>query len=233
MNTVNFNGNILTAGTLPQPVADKALLETMYWENNGIALWPYHYARLQNSFLKSGYNAQLPDEALLLNEIGKTIQANDITEAKIRFIINTDGRQLFFWIAAIPYHHNDIPFRLCFAEDVVKIAGPFSGIKYHERSIYERAMQQAKHKACDDAILLNQFGRIAETTIANIFWKQGNRTFTPPLSEGCVAGVYRQFYIDNNNVQESPLTTETLLNADEIFLTNALRGIIKVENVEK
>lgn len=233
MNKININGHISAKDYDPQSVMEHALLETMLWKEGSIALWPYHYARLQNSFLKSGYNIQLPQEAFLLDEIRKTVQANDINEAKVRLITGIKDEALSFLIESIPYHHNDIPFRLCIAQNIIKEANANSGIKFQERNIYDSAMQEAKSNACDDVILLNQYGRIAETTIANIFWKQNNQTFTPPLSEGGVAGVYRQFYLDNHQVKETVLTTEMLSGADEIFLTNALRGIIKVENIVK
>ncbi|MGZ5304745.1 MAG: aminotransferase class IV, partial [Bacteroidia bacterium] len=52
----------------------------------------------------------------------------------------------------------------------------------------------------------------------------------PPLAEGCVAGVMREFllYIAGKQkipVHEIPITLEELFEADEAFLTNAIYGI--------
>ncbi|WP_348240550.1 aminotransferase class IV, partial [Salmonella enterica] len=57
--------------------------------------------------------------------------------------------------------------------------------------------------------------------------------FTTPLSEGPVDGVMRRHIITTLNnspyrVTEIPITPEELLEADEIFLTNAIRGVMSV-----
>jgi branched-chain amino acid aminotransferase len=53
--------------------------------------------------------------------------------------------------------------------------------------------------------------------------------FTPPLSEGGVAGVMRKYLLEqvkgNYPVQEALLTPEILGKADEVFLTNVIQGI--------
>jgi branched-chain amino acid aminotransferase len=54
--------------------------------------------------------------------------------------------------------------------------------------------------------------------------------FTAPLSEGCVAGVMRKQIMSlaaENKILtfESPLTTYTLMNGDEVFLTNSVHGV--------
>jgi branched-chain amino acid aminotransferase len=52
-----------------------------------------------------------------------------------------------------------------------------------------------------------------------------------PLNEGCVAGVMRKKILElvarnsDHGMQEAVLTQEILLQADEVFLTNAIAGI--------
>jgi branched-chain amino acid aminotransferase len=80
-------------------------------------------------------------------------------------------------------------------------------------------------------LVLNQHERICDATIANIFWVKDEKIFTPSLGEGCVAGVMRKKILElptpNSGflVQESVLTEDILLQADEVFLTNAVTGI--------
>jgi branched-chain amino acid aminotransferase len=85
----------------------------------------------------------------------------------------------------------------------------------------------ARERKLDDVFLLNAAGRICESAIANVFIIQNDRVFTPPLEEGCVAGVMRRFMLEHlpacgYAVEETPLTVASLLAADEVFLTNAL-----------
>jgi branched-chain amino acid aminotransferase len=82
----------------------------------------------------------------------------------------------------------------------------------------------------NDALILNQHGRICEATIANIFWIKDDRIHTPPLSEGCVAGVMRKYLLEkipaiNRKTSETELTIDELQNAEEVFLTNAVYGM--------
>jgi len=64
-----------------------------------------------------------------------------------------------------------------------------------------------------------------------------DKVFTPPLTEGCVAGVMRRFLLEkipetDLTLHEKVLTEEELLKADEVFLTNALYGIRSVSCIK-
>jgi branched-chain amino acid aminotransferase len=79
-------------------------------------------------------------------------------------------------------------------------------------------------------LLLNTYGRVVETTMANIWWVRDGRFFTPPLSEGCVAGVMRRWLLGalpaaGYEVMETPIGPGELAGADEIFISNAIRGV--------
>lgn len=86
----------------------------------------------------------------------------------------------------------------------------------------------AQKNNLDDAILLNTSGRVCETAIANLFIIKDNNIYTPPLSEGCVAGTMRRwmlekFSLKKYSVVEKNILIEEVLDADEVFLTNAIQ----------
>jgi branched-chain amino acid aminotransferase len=90
------------------------------------------------------------------------------------------------------------------------------------------AAMYAKQHRINEAILLNPYGRVADTTIANLFIVHHKQLITPPLSEGGICGVMRKHLMKMDlpfSIIEKPLTIEDLENADEIFLTNAINGI--------
>src|SRR5436190_4315203 len=115
--------------------------------------------------------------------------------------------------------------------DARKSIDVFSNLKSANYLPYVMAAIWAKENKLNDALILNQHEHICDSTIANIFWVKDNNIYTPPLSEGCVAGVKRKEILESatlnrdNVVQESVLTHEILLQADEVFLTNAITGI--------
>ncbi len=111
----------------------------------------------------------------------------------------------------------------------------FSAIKSNNYMLSAQAGMYAREHNLDDCALLNPYGRVAETTIANVWWVKANRVFTPPLTEGCVAGVMRRWLLESlpaagYPVQERPVDPDELASADEIFISNAIQGIRWVRN---
>ena len=107
--------------------------------------------------------------------------------------------------------------------------------------LYVMASIHKKQEGLDDVIILNQEGRVAETTASNIFVVKNGAILTPSLSEGPVAGSVRAQLFDvlpgmGFDISESRLEIEDLLDADELFLTNSMMGVQPVkafDNQEK
>lgn len=85
------------------------------------------------------------------------------------------------------------------------------------------ARLEAEERGADDAVLLNSDGRVAETTIANLFAVLADGTLaTPPVAEGALPGVRRGELVATLGAVERPLAVQDLAGAREAFLTNAL-----------
>lgn len=114
--------------------------------------------------------------------------------------------------------------------DARKSCDRYSTLKSSGFLPYALAAQYAKKNKLNDCFLLNTDGNLADSTIANIFLIREGRILTPALSEGCIAGVMRkhligQFQEHGMAVEETRIQIKDLLEADEIFLSNAIRGI--------
>ncbi|MFY0252350.1 aminotransferase class IV [Chitinophaga sp. 30R24] len=112
--------------------------------------------------------------------------------------------------------------------DVRKSCDKLSSIKSNNCLPYVMAALYAKQHQFQEAILLNPYGRIADSTIANVFMVRNKVIYTPPLSEGGVCGVMRKYLLQSElpfTIEEKPIQVEELETADEIFLTNAIYGI--------
>lgn len=92
------------------------------------------------------------------------------------------------------------------------------------------ARQEAAQVGAGDAVILNTAGRVAETTVANIFCLIGGGLITPPVSEGALPGVMRAEVIRLARAEERPIEALELERASEVFTSNALgiRPVIKV-----
>ncbi len=109
---------------------------------------------------------------------------------------------------------------------------PLSQIKCGNYGENILALREAMDKGANDAIMLNNKGRIACATTSNIFIVQDGKLVTPPLSEGAQNGITRKLVLERLNGLEKPLTPEDLHNAEGIYLTNSLRGVVPVISLD-
>ena len=77
---------------------------------------------------------------------------------------------------------------------------------------------------------VHAFNHLADSSKANIFLVRGREVSTPALHQGCVSGVMRRFLLEqlksmNFRVRQEEVSTEDLLAADEVFLTNSIYDI--------
>lgn len=122
--------------------------------------------------------------------------------------------------------------------DAKKSCDLFSNLKSNNYLSSVMAGLFAQKNNLNDAIILNAFDRVCESAIANVFIIKDKNIYTPPLSEGCVAGVMRRwmlekFSLKNYAVVEKNLSIEDVLNADEFFLTNSVQPIRWVKKIKE
>lgn len=96
---------------------------------------------------------------------------------------------------------------------------------------------EANIGGCEEAVMLNSEGYVAECTGDNIFIVKGGKMFTPPLSAGALYGITRGVVIDlatesGMHVSEPNLTRYDLFNADECFLTGTGAELIPVVKID-
>jgi branched-chain amino acid aminotransferase len=99
------------------------------------------------------------------------------------------------------------------------------------------AAREAAERGADDALILNTGGRIACTTIANVFALKDGRLVTPPLREGCLPGIVRALVLKiapalGLEVDEAPLRPAELREADAAFATNSVRFLRRVTTLD-
>ena len=84
----------------------------------------------------------------------------------------------------------------------------------------------------DEVLFLNEKGFVTEGSISNIFLIKENKIYTPKVESGLLPGVVRNFIINEFDVIEKEIILEDLLNADEVFVTNSLLGIMGISKIE-
>jgi branched-chain amino acid aminotransferase len=249
MPFVNFNGLICIKDETLIPLHSRALrygeglIETMFFNDKRIGLLKLHYERL-----KAGLETlHFPTISFydFEKEIAKTIIANQNPNKGIlraEFFMNEALHELQFWIEHMPVKEGhalwkEEGLKIGLTTSLVKAPDAISHLKHTSRLVYVMAKQEAIKNDWDDILLTNPNGNIVESTISNVFALKGNTIYTPPLSEGCVAGVMRQYLLNQKEIgslkiEEKIIDAAFITDADEVFLTNAVRGIQPVHSFE-
>jgi branched-chain amino acid aminotransferase len=103
-------------------------------------------------------------------------------------------------------------------------------LKSNNYLVYLMGALWAKENRLNECLILNSREQVADASISNLFYVSGRTICTPPLSEGGVDGVMRRYLLSElpgwgYAVLEEPVRPDALLQADELFVTNAITGI--------
>ncbi|PSR05327.1 MAG: 4-amino-4-deoxychorismate lyase [Bacteroidetes bacterium SW_11_45_7] len=115
-------------------------------------------------------------------------------------------------------------------DEPLKVSNKLASIKSTSALPYVYAGIHKQKEGVDDLLITNSEHHIIEGLSSNLFIVTAGALFTPSLKEGCVAGVMRDHIIElarqnGYEVVETSLNREAPLYAEELFLTNAVKGI--------
>ena len=255
---VSINGKILHAEKAAIAIDNRTfrygigLFETLLAINNEVQLLSAHWNRLQQGLQILGFKTPSFFSQLSLQQAIQTLLSknkhNQHARVRIQFFANAGGiletqhttcNYLMETYAIDPTicELNENGLVLGIHSLYKKEIDPLSPYKINGRICYAMAAQEAKEKKWNDALLLNSHGNIIESSISNIFWVKNKEIFTPPVNEGCIAGIMRANWIavlqeKGIPVAEIPFSKDLLLQADEVFLTNSIRKIRWVYAIE-
>jgi len=250
---INFNGEILPADTKLVALNNRAfkygdgLFESMRLMKGQLKFSELHADRLQRGMkaLKIDGYSQM-DAWFLKEKAADLARRNKIKHGRLRLTVYRDADGLYtpsqnkmgYCLEIQPtdeprYFLNDKGLIVDLYTELPKPTNFLSNIKTCNSLIYVMAGIYKTQNKLDDVFLLNQGGNLCEASSSNVFVWYQKHLYTPALSEGCVEGVMRQVIINiakNNNipVTEAQISPDILYEADEVFITNAGRGIQSV-----
>ena len=247
---INFNDEIVPADTKLLPVSNRSfrygdgLFESMRLMKGQLKFADLHADRLLRGMkaLKIDGYSQM-DAWFLKDRVEDLARRNKIRHGRLRLTVYRDAEGLYTpsqnkmgWCLELQpldeprYLLNSKGLIMDVFTELPKATNYLSNIKTCNSLIYVMAALYKTQNKLDDVFLLNQNGFLCEASSSNIFIWYQNHLYTPALSEGCVEGVMRQVIINIAKENEIPVTEaqispEILYEADEVFLTNATRGI--------
>ncbi|UFH35594.1 aminotransferase class IV [Flavobacterium acetivorans] len=256
---INFNGaivaedaNILT-GNRAFLYAD-AVFETVKIVDSKILFLEDHYFRLMASMrvvrmeIPMNFTMEYLEEQIL--SLVAKIGVSGSARARITVFRNDGGYYLpktqtvSFLVHAIAlentlYSFDQKKYEVDLYKDFYVTKQLLSSIKTTNRILNITASIFADENGLDNCLLLNDTKNVVEAIQGNIFMLMGNKLITPPVSEGCLNGVMRKQIlelarkIEGIEVVEDVISPFDLQKADELFVTNVIKGIQPITKYRK
>jgi branched-chain amino acid aminotransferase len=256
---INFNGTIVPqdSSLLAQNRAflyGDAVFETVKITDTKILFLEDHYFRLMASmrvvrmeipmdFTMEYFEKQIIDLAkaknlensarvritVFRNEGGYYLPQNN----SISFLINAESLENKL------YSIDQKQYQVDLYTDFYVTKQLLSSIKTTNKILNVTASIYAHENDLDNCLLLNDSKNVVEALQGNIFMLKGNKLSTPPISEGCLNGVMRKQIlalakkIESIEVVEEMISPFDLQKADELFITNVIKGIQPISKYRK
>jgi len=251
MNYINFNGRIVPETESILSVENRAfrygdgLFETMLWQDADVRFLPFHVERLQKSMAMLLFDEVGKfDGFFIRSKTEDLVRRNNMVgqRVRVRLAVFRDGGGLYvpetnrpafcLQVSSIPALLRN-PTRGLIVDLYTghrKPTGELSRLKSNNALLFVMAGWFKKKHGYDEVFLLNETGNLCEATTSNVFVFYDKVLYTPALAEGCVDGVMRRAVMDvavriGIPVVEAQIHPEILERADEVFCTNAVRGV--------
>jgi branched-chain amino acid aminotransferase len=98
------------------------------------------------------------------------------------------------------------------------------------------ALQEARSKGADDAIMCNLEGQITEGSTSNVWFVKASKVYTPDIESGLLAGITRAKIIDlcrqsGIDLKIGKIDKQFALDADEMFITSSTKSIVPITKI--
>jgi len=254
---VNSNGNIIKTEQAKLSITNRgfnygdAVFETIKVVQEKVLFLEDHYFRLMATMRI--LRLEIPMYFTLdffKSEILQLIKINNLTKnaVRVKFFVNRKEGGLFMpksneieylivtkeLFSGDFYTLLDQEYRVDLFKDYYLSSSLISTLKTNNRIVNVVGSIYAAENNFDNCFILNSNKHIVEALNANVFLIRGNCIITPPLKDGCIKGVMRKQIIEiikktpEYTIEEKSISPFELIQADELFLTNVISGIVTI-----
>jgi len=253
MPQIFLNGSILDANEASISISDGGFLygvglyEILRTDAGRIFALSDHMDRLLASAMVLGIACPF-DKPTLESAIRRVLQANELTDARIRLtltagsISGSESPQPTILITASPqsaypqdYYRNGV--RVALTDFRQNPFDPTTGYKTTSFLSRLTALNRAMKKGCFEAIWFTPAGVLAEACMSNVFLVKDSILLTPRIETPVMPGIARKHALqlaEQNQIthQQTDLTISDLLSAQEVFLASVSVKLLPVVGVE-
>lgn len=251
---VYLNGRIVDASQASVSVTNPSLLQ-------GVGLFetlrayggrPFRLDRHIERLLASAAKFHLPvgDVAGLIPEaVREVLDANELSDARIRVTVtppppDAASPQAVLLVTGQPVagyspelYEKGMAVLVC-TDYRQSVHDPLAGHKTTSYFSRMAVLRIAHERGCQESLWFTPANHLAEGCISNVFLVHDGTLRTPPLDTPVLPGVTRAAVLELAKEQNIPDDESTcgindLLDADEVFLTNAIMELMPVTRIER
>lgn len=213
-----------------------ALFETMRAHRGEVLWWDRHWARLGESAAR--LRMPLPDASQVLREARELLQGRDAV-LKLQTTRGSGGRGYAppanaesLWLLsvhALPAQVDALDAIWC--ETRLARQPLLAGMKHGNRLEHVLARAEVVDAGADEGVVRDVAGRVTSGTAGNIFIHDGENWHTPELDHAGVAGICRDWVIEQTGAHVRRIRVDEVEAAQAVFMCNAVRGILPVRRL--
>lgn len=257
---INHNGE-LTKNIIALSVNNRgynygdALFETIKVSYGKLLFWEDHYFRLMASMriMRMEIPMNFTME-FLEKEIIKTLEINTLLKksARVKIVVhrniggfyNPTTNAISYTISTAVlnedfYLLNESNCEVDLYKDFYVSPSLLSTLKTNNKALHVLGSIYATENDLDNCLILNTNKHVIEALNGNLFLVKGNTIKTPPLADGCLKGIMRKQLtqiidlLPEYNLVEASISAFELQKADELFITNVIKGIVPITKYRK
>lgn len=223
---------------LTKETPEFSLLETMaYSPKKGVLLLEEHLNRLEKS---AAYFLYPYDKEKILSLIDFITQQASAYLSKqsllrLRLLLHKNGN-ITITPTEIEAIDEETIWTIALSKEEMQSKNLFLYHKTTNRAFYDDVRTAVQSQAqkdgsvkIDEVIFQNEKGELTEGSFTNIFVKINGELKTPAVESGLLPGTLRQSLIEQGKATEEILTLVDLQKAEEIYVGNSVRGLIKAK----
>lgn len=258
---INFNGNIQENSTVTIEnnrgfLYGDAVFETLRVLNNKVLFLEDHYFRFMASMrifrmeIPMNFTMEYFEAQILLLVQSDNNKSNAY---RIRFsVYRKEGgfylpktNDVDFVVSFLALENDlyqidaDVSYEVELFKDAYVTKQLFSSLKSNNKMVQITGSIFASENGYDNCLLLNDEKNVIEALQGNLFMRMGNTLITPPISDGCLNGIMRKQIlliakkIEGLEIIERSISPFDLQKADELFITNVIKGIQPITKYRK
>lgn len=256
---INYNGTLVTESNISIHenrgfLYGDSIFETLRVLDGKVLFLEDHYFRLMASLrivrmqIPMNFTMEYMEEQVLL--LTDTLPSAPSYRARISVFRKSGGYYLptnndvEFIVTASPleeplYSFSEGIYEVDLFKDFYVTKQLLSTLKSTNKMVQITGSVFAHENGLQNCLLVNDEKNVIEALQGNLFMLTGNRLVTPPVSDGCLNGVMRRQVlalaqkIEGLEVVEASISPFDLQKADELFVTNVIKGIQPITKYRK